>query len=609
MPGADLVNKLRVGSINFEQLEWYRGCYNPSLLLETGFLFFIRKEWMKMNYELMYSEMLEKALNGALSVMEIKAMIEKPNYADQGDLAFPCFQLAKSYRKSPALIAQEIAPLIQNELIEKVEANGPYVNCFLNKKLVSKHVIKTVLQQGKDYGNQSIEGEKTIVIDCSSPNIAKPFSMGHIRSTMIGNSIANIASKNGYKAIKINHLGDWGTQFGKLIVAYKRWGVEEKVKLNPIKELLTLYIKFHEEVEKEPQLEEEARSWFKKLEQKNEEAQELWEWFREESLKEFMMVYDLLGVSFDSFNGEAFYNDKMDRIISLLEEKQLLVESEGADVVDLSEKELPPCLIRKSDGATLYATRDLAAALYRKETYDFDKAVYVVGGEQALHFTQVFTVLNKMGYEWSKNMEHVPFGLILQNGKKMSTRKGKIVLLEKVIEEAISLASQNISDKNPNLKNKDEVAKMVGVGAIIFQDLKNDRMNNFEFSLEQMLKFEGETGPYVQYSIARTNSILSKANAPDLTKQEGLNDSYSWEIIKLVLEFPNKVKRSFEQFEPSVIAKYTIDLAQSFNKYYGNTHILTKDEQLESRLALIKVVSTVLEEGLRLLGIRAPKEM
>ncbi|QKE75389.1 arginine--tRNA ligase [Arthrobacter citreus] len=562
-----------------------------------------------MNYVNLYSEQIEKALNGALTITEINALIEKPNYADQGDLAFPCFQLAKALRKSPVMIANEVAPLIKHELIEKVEANGPYVNCFLNKKLVSKQVIDLVLSQGKEYGNQIDGNEKTVAIDCSSPNIAKPFSMGHLRSTMIGNSIAKIAEKNGYKAVKINHLGDWGTQFGKLIVAYKLWGNQDAVKENPIKELLKLYIKFHEEVEKEPQLEEDARSWFKQLEEKNEEALHLWKWFREESLKEFMLVYDLLGVNFDNFNGEAFYNDKMDRIIDLLEQKNLLVESEGADVVELTEKDLPPCLIRKSDGATLYATRDLAAALYRKETYDFDKAVYVVGGEQALHFEQVFTVLNKMGYEWSKDMVHVPFGLILQNGKKMSTRKGKIVLLEEVIEEAISLASQNIADKNPTLKNKEEVARMVGVGAIIFQDLKNDRMNNIEFSLEQMLKFEGETGPYVQYSIARTNSILEKATSYDVNKQEGLDDSYSWDIIKQILEFPNKVSRSFEQFEPSVIAKYTIDLAQSFNKYYGNTHILTNDDQLESRLALIKVVSVILEEGLRLLGIRAPKEM
>ncbi|WP_420488243.1 arginine--tRNA ligase [Gottfriedia acidiceleris] len=562
-----------------------------------------------MNYVNMYSEQIEKALNGSLILTEINSLIQKPNYADQGDLAFPCFQLAKALKKSPVIIAKEIAPQINHNLIEKVEANGPYVNCFLNKKLVSKQVIELVLGQGKEYGNQVIDEDKTVAIDCSSPNIAKPFSMGHLRSTMIGNSIAKIAEKNGYKSIKINHLGDWGTQFGKLIVAYKLWGNQDAVKENPIKELLKLYVKFHEEVEKEPQLEEEARSWFKQLEEKNEEALHLWKWFRDESLKEFMLVYDLLGVNFDSFNGEAFYNDKMERVIELLEQKNLLVESEGADVVELTEKDLPPCLIRKSDGATLYATRDLAAALYRKETYDFDKAVYVVGGEQALHFDQVFTVLNKMGYEWSKDMVHVPFGLILQNGKKMSTRKGKIVLLEEVIEEAISLASQNIAEKNPTLKNKEEVAKMVGVGAIIFQDLKNDRMNNIEFSLDQMLKFEGETGPYVQYSIARTNSILDKAASQDLNKQDGLDDSYSWDIIKHILEFPNKVTRSFEQFEPSVIAKYTIDLAQSFNKYYGNIHILTNDEQLESRLALIKVVSIVLEEGLRLLGIRAPKEM
>jgi arginyl-tRNA synthetase len=562
-----------------------------------------------MNYELLYSEHLEKALNGVLTVGEIISLIEKPNYADQGDLAFPCFQLAKSLRKSPIAIAKEIAPLIQNELFEKVEANGPYINCFLNKQVVSKQVIENVLHLRNQYGTYTLEEEKTIVIDCSSPNIAKPFSMGHLRSTMIGSAIGNIAAKNGFKPIKVNHLGDWGTQFGKLIVAYKLWGNKHAVKENPIQELLKLYVKFHEEVESSPHLEEEARSWFKQLEEKNEEALELWKWFREESLKEFKLVYDLLGVEFDSFNGEAFYNDKMDRIINLLEENELLVESEGADVVELTEKELPPCLIRKSDGATLYATRDLAAALYRKETYDFDKAVYVVGGEQALHFTQVFTVLNKMGYDWSEKMVHVPFGLILQNGKKMSTRKGKIVLLEKVIEEAISLANQNISDKNPTLKNKEEVAKMVGVGAIIFQDLKNDRMNNIEFSLEQMLKFEGETGPYIQYSIARTNSILEKAKTQNISIQDGLDDPYSWEIIKLIVAFPEKVKRSFEQFEPSVIAKYTIDLAQSFNKYYGNTHILTDDDQLVSRLALIKAVSIVLEEGLRLLGIRAPKEM
>lgn len=562
-----------------------------------------------MNYEMIYSEQLEKALNGALSQSEILSLIEKPNYADQGDLAFPCFQLAKSLKKSPVMIASELAPSIHHELFEKVEANGPYVNCFLNKKAVSKEVIEKVLENGNEFGSHQTGNEKTIVIDCSSPNIAKPFSMGHLRSTMIGNAIGNLAMKNGYKAVKINYLGDWGTQFGKLIVAYKLWGNEEKVRENPIQELLKLYIKFHEEAEKNESLEEDARSWFKQLEEQNEEAITLWKWFREESLKEFMKVYDLLGVSFDSFNGEAFYNDKMDRMIELLEQKKLLVESDGADVVELVEKELPPCLIRKSDGATLYATRDLAAALYRKETYDFDKAVYVVGGEQALHFHQVFTVLGKMGYEWSNNLVHVPFGLILQNGKKMSTRKGKIVLLEKVIEEAINLAYENISVKNPTLENKDEVARMVGVGAIIFQDLKNDRMNNIEFSLDQMLKFEGETGPYIQYTIARANSILTKSKVNEFNNQSGLHDEYSWEMIKLILEFPGKVKRSLDQFEPSVIAKYTIDLAQAFNKYYSNTHILTNDDQLESRLALVKTVSIVLSEGLRLLGISAPKEM
>ncbi|MBS4223597.1 arginine--tRNA ligase [Lederbergia citrea] len=563
-----------------------------------------------MNLVKMYAEEVSLQLNGILQLDEVEKLIEKPKYADQGDLAFPCFTLAKMLRKSPQMIANEIADKIKNPIFEKVQADGPYLNCFLNKQIVSKEILQTLLKDGSNYGSLDIGKRKNVVIDFSSPNIAKPFSMGHLRSTVIGNAIANIAEKCGYRAVRINHLGDWGTQFGKLIVAYKLWGSDESITVNPIKELLDLYVKFHQEAEVDSKLEDEARAWFKKLEDGNEEALQLWKWFRDESLQEFSKIYQLLGVHFASYQGEAFYNDKMDETIELLKKKGLLHSSDGAQVVELTEYDLPPCLIEKSDGATLYATRDLTAALYRQEKYKFEKALYVVGHEQSLHFKQVFLVLEKMGYDWANHMEHIPFGFILKDGKKMSTRKGKIVLLEEVIEEAIQLALKSIEAKNPELPNKEEVAKMVGVGAIIFHDLKNERQNNIEFSLEEMLHFEGSTGPYIQYTHARACSILRKSHI-DLTglNPEGLNDDYSWTILKMLMEFPSVIQRSFNQNEPSQIARYLIALSQDFNKYYGHVKILSEDQEQESRLALVKVVTIVLSEGLRLLGIEAPEEM
>ena len=484
------------------------------------------------------------------------------------------------------------------------------MNCFLNKRIVSKEILHTLLKEGSNYGSLDMGKGKNIVIDFSSPNIAKPFSMGHLRSTVIGHSIANIAEKCGYNAVRINHLGDWGTQFGKLIVAYKLWGNEESVKENPIKELLDLYVKFHKEAEDDPNLDHEARRWFKKLEDGDQEALELWKWFREESLQEFAKVYDLLDVHFDSYQGEAFYNDKMNKTIELLNHDGLLQQSDGAEVVELTEFDLPPCLIKKSDGASLYATRDLTAALYRHEHYQFEKALYVVGHEQSLHFKQVFLVLKKMGYEWAEQMAHIPFGFILKDGKKMSTRKGKIVLLEEVIQEAIEMAKKSIEAKNPTLQNKDEIAKMVGVGAIVFHDLKHERQNNIEFSLEEMLQFEGTTGPYLQYTHARACSILRKSTRNDHSlNPDGLDDDYSWAILKTLMDFPNVIQRSFHQNEPSQIAKYLIGLSQDFNKYYSQVKILTDDQQQESRIALVKVVTTILKEGLRLLGIKAPEEM
>jgi len=564
-----------------------------------------------MNFKKELAVILFELLDQEMAATDLELMIEKPKNAAHGDLAFPCFTLAKLKRKSPNLIAQELSEKIQSPTFEKVEVVGAYLNIFLNKKLVSEQLVSSIFAQKGHFGSHIFGNAGNVTIDMSSPNIAKPFSMGHLRSTVIGNSIALITEKCGYNPIRINHLGDWGTQFGKLITAYKLWGDAEKVKQNPIKELLALYIKFHDVAESDPSLEDQGRSWFKRLEDGDAEALSLWQWFRDESLKEFSRIYELMNVQFDSYNGEAFYNDKMDRIVKLLEEKQLLVESDQAMVVELTEEQLPPCLIKKSDGATLYATRDLAAAHYRKENYNFVQSLYVVGHEQSLHFKQLIAVLGKMGYEWAEKMVHVPFGMMLKDGKKMSTRKGKVVLLEEVLNESIAMARHNIEEKNPNLANKDEVAKQVGVGAVIFHDLKNNRMNDIEFSLEEMLRFEGETGPYVQYTFARACSILRKANWQTDSQPENYTNSWDkeWKVASLLMEFAPAIKRACENYDPSQVAKYIVDLAQAFNKYYAEVKILEESEEREARLALVYSVTVVLKEGLRLLGIEAPEEM
>ena len=545
-----------------------------------------------------------------LTLEQVEQLLENPKSAEHGDVAFPAFSLAKVYRKAPQQIAADLAEKIDSANFEKIEVVGPYLNFFMNKELISKKVLQTVVKEKEHYGDSNIGNQGTVPIDMSSPNIAKPISMGHLRSTVIGNSIGFIMEKIGYQPIRINHLGDWGTQFGKLIVAYKKWGTEEAVKAEPINELLRLYVQFHEVAETEPELNEEARAWFKRLEEGDEEAIQLWQWFRDESMKEFNKIYDLLEVRFDSLNGEAFYNDKMDEIVKLLEEKHLLNEDKGAEIVDLSAYDLNPALIKKSDGATLYITRDLAAALYRKRTYDFKQSLYVVGNEQSYHFKQLKAVLKEMGFDWSDDMHHIPFGLITQGGKKLSTRKGKIVLLEEVLNEAIQSAKEQISEKNPDLENKDAVAKQVGVGAVIFHDLKNDRLNTFDFNLEEVVRFEGETGPYVQYTHARAVSLLEKAGfVPSETADYALNDDTSWEVVKLVQKYPETVLSAGEKYEPSVIAKHAIKLAQAFNKYYAHTKILADDEQKEARLALVYAVTVLLKEDLRLLGLHAPDKM
>lgn len=565
-----------------------------------------------MNSKQLLVDALAPTLAEHLSADEILNLIEVPKDSSHGDLAFPVFQLARVFRKAPQQIAADLVEAIDTTNFSNVEAVGPYINVSLKREPVGATVVKAVLEAGDAYGNLNIGEGRNMTIDFSSPNIAKPMSMGHLRSTVIGNAIANIAAKVNYNPIRINHLGDWGTQFGKLIVAYKMWGDDAVIAADPVKELVKLYVDFHEVAEEKPELEEEARAAFKKLEDGDAEMIRLWTWFKEESLKEFNKVYDMLNISFDSFNGEAFYNDKMQPIIDELEAKGITTVNEGATIVDLEELNLPPALIKKSDGATLYVTRDLAAASYRKETYDFAKNIYVVGNEQSVHFKQLKAVLTKLGREWSEDMVHVPFGLITLEGKKLSTRKGKIVLLEEVLKEAVDLALEQITAKNPDLANKEAVAHQVGVGAVIFHDLKTERMNSFDFNLAEIVQFEGETGPYVQYTYARSKSIIRKYGkeiSTDLTEAFGLTDDYSWEVVKKLMDYPRVVANAIERFEPSQVAKYAVQLAQLFNKYYGNTRILEDDAQLDARLALVKAMTVVLKNALGLLGIEAPEEM
>ena len=560
------------------------------------------------NKQLIASE-LAKVID-SLDQSAISNLLEQPKSSDLGDIAFPAFSLAKVERKAPQAIAADIAEKIDPSHFEKVVATGPYVNFFLNKAKISDQVIKEVIKEGADYGQQNEGQGGNITIDLSSPNIAKPFSVGHLRSTVIGDALSNIFRKMGYNTIKINHLGDWGKQFGLLMVAYKKWGNKEAVEANPIDELLQLYVRINAEIENDPALDDEGRLWFKKLEDGDPEATELWQWFRDESLVEFNRIYELLGVEFDSLNGEAFYNDKMDEAVKILEDKGLLKESKGASIVDLDDVNLPPAMIKKSDGATLYITRDIATAMYRARTYNFVKNVYVVGQEQSNHFRQLKAVLKKMGFDWSDDMIHVDFGLVTKNRQKLSTRKGNIILLEPTLQEAISRAKAQIEEKNPNLENKEAVAHAVGVGAVKFYDLKTDRRNGYDFDLEAMVSFEGETGPYVQYAYARIQSILRKADfKPSLDVNYNLNDAESWEIIKLLQDFARVIKRAADNFEPSLIAKYAISLAQAFNKYYAHTRILDESPERDSRLALSYTTAVVLKEALRMLGVEAPEKM
>ena len=565
-----------------------------------------------MDFKYEAAKLIAKAAD--MDIDEVLGMIEVPANKEMGDYAFPCFKLAKKFRKAPNLIAADICGKLEgSDSFTKIECVAAYINFFTDKSSYAKTVIESVNNAGAKYGESS-EGEgKTIVIDYSSPNIAKPFHVGHLRSTVIGSALYNIFEKLGYKCVGINHLGDWGTQFGKLIEAYKLWGSKEAVEEKGISELTRIYVKFHEEAEKDDSLNDRARAWFVKMQDGDEEAISLWKWFYDISIKEFERVYEKLGVKFDYYTGESFYNDKMDAVVEELKTKNLLVESNGAMIVDLEDAKMPPCLILRTDGGTLYATRDITAALYRKKTYDFDKCIYVTAIDQNLHFAQWFKVIEKMGYDWSKDLVHVPFGLVSLEDGKLSTRKGKVVLMEDLLNEAVKKTTGIIDEKNPDLPNKEEVAKQVGIGAVIFDDLYNGRIKDIVFSWDRMLNFDGETGPYVQYTHARACSVLKKAGYDKKAENidySVLTDDAAADVCKTIALFNDKIKEAANRYEPSVIARYLVDVAQSFNKFYHDNIILADDENVKNaRLALVDAVRTVIKSGLAILGIDAPEQM
>lgn len=556
-----------------------------------------------------------------LELSEIQSMIEVPQDSKMGDYAFPCFKLAKVMRKAPPLIAKNIAEKIaDNEIFEKVEQVNAYVNMFISKEEFVKDVVEDVLEKGEGFGKSEIGGGKTVIVEYSSPNIAKPFHIGHIRSTVIGNSIYKIYDALGYNVIRINHLGDYGTQFGKMICAYRHWGNKEDVINEPIKTLLGYYTKFHEEVEKHPELDDEAREIFTKLEHGEPEEVELWQWFRDESLKEFNRVYKMLGIEFDSYNGESFYSDKMPRFVKELEEKGLLEESRGAHIVDLEKYGLGVALITKSDGSTLYITRDIAAAVYRKETYDFYKNIYVVASQQNLHFQQWIQILELMGYEWARDCVHVPFGLVSLEDGTMSTRHGRVVFLEDVLNRAVEQTKEIIREKGVNTDNIDETARQVGIGAVIFNELSNNRIKDYVFSWSKVLDFNGETGPYVQYTYARCASVLRNAGEEAVKKAmekglAGVDAKYltgesSYALAKLLYRLPQVVAEAGEKFEPSIVTRHIVDIAQSFNRFYHDEHILVdNEEEKAAKLALVISAKTAIKNGLALLGMEAPERM
>ena len=563
-------------------------------------------------------DILDKAVD-ELDKIQIEEILEQPPKPELGDYAFPCFRLAKVMRKAPNMIAADIYEKVcQDERVadtfDKVETNGAYVNFFTNKSIFAKSVIEK--SKSDSYGSSDLGKGKTICIDYSSPNVAKNFHVGHLRTTVIGNSLYKIYSKLGYNVERINHLGDWGTQFGKLIVAYKNWGSEEEVKAKGIEELMRLYVLFHEEADKNPELEDDARAWFHKMELEDEEALSIWKWFFDISLEEFKRTYKLMGMEFDHYTGESFYRDKTDDVVKELTEKGLLTESEGAKIVDLSEYDMAPCLILKKDGSSIYATRDIAAVEYRKKTYNFEKCLYVTGQEQKLHFAQVFKVMELLGYDWAKDgLVHIPYGLVSLAGEKLSTRGGNVIYEEDILKEAISKIKEIIEEKNPDLsaEQKEEAARIVGVGAVIFNDLYNQRIKDVSFKWEHITNFEGETGPYVQYTYARCSSILRNVNDFDINGEIDyslLSDGSSSELLKEINRFEDVIKEAADRYEPSVVARYAVDLAQAFNRFYTENRIAVDEKDVrDARCTLTYITRRILRDSLDLLGIGCVEQM
>lgn len=542
----------------------------------------------------------------------VSDILEIPPKADMGDFAFPCFQLAKTLRKAPPMIAADIAEKIGDvDILDKLEVKGAYLNFFIKKELFVKTMIENA--DVENFGSSDMGKGKTICIDYSSPNVAKNFHVGHLRTTIIGNSLYKIYSKLGYQVERINHLGDWGTQFGKLIVAYKAWGSKEAVEKDGVAELMRLYVKFHEEADKDDSLNDQARAWFTKMEHGDEEALDIWKWFVDISLKEYKGTYALLGMEFDHYLGESFYRDKTADVVKRLQDANLLEKSQGAQIVNLDAYDMPPCLIMKKDGSSIYATRDLAAIFYRKDRWNFDKCLYVTGQEQKLHFAQVFKVVELLGNDWAKDsLVHIPYGLVSLEGAKLSTRSGNIIYAEDILLEAIDKVKGVIAEKNPDLENKDEVAKIVGVGAILFHDLYNQRIKDVSFKWDKVLNFDGETGPYVQYTYCRCASILRSidhdANAS--IDYSLLLDEEAIALLKEINRFPQVVKDAAEKYEPSVVARFAMDVAQSFSRFYNADRVNVEDATLRNaRAKLVDMTKHTLKDALDLLGIQCPEQM
>ncbi|MDO5037657.1 MAG: arginine--tRNA ligase [Tissierellia bacterium] len=552
-----------------------------------------------------------------LDKQEIERAIEIPPDYTMGDYAFPTFPLAKIYRKNPNAIATDLAEKLGDmEEFERIEVKGAYLNFFVNRLRLAQEVLGEIYEKEDDYGRVNVGQDRPVVVEYSSPNIAKPFHIGHIRTTVIGDAIERIYKFLGYKTIAVNHLGDYGTQFGMMIEAYKRWGEPEVIEKNPIPELVKLYVRINQEAKEEPELLDRSRDWFRRLENKDPEAVHLWEYFRELSLKEFERVYGILDISFDSYKGESFYSDLMPQVVQEMKEKEVLEEDQGALIVNLEDYNLPPAIIIKRDGSTIYITRDITTAMYRKKTYDFYKNIYVVGSQQNLHFKQLFAILDKMGHKWAEDCVHVPFGMVSLEEGTLSTRQGKVIYLEDVLDKATQevdkILEKREEDQGRKLDNRQELAHQIGVGAVKFQELFNQRIKDYVFNWEQTLSFDGETGPYVQYSHARVSSLLNKGgfSKEDPIKTDLLGEKEEIDLLRSLYGFSQTVIDAHEKYEPYFITRYIVELAKNFNKYYNATQILVEDQDLRrARLGLCYGVKVVLKTGLSLLGIKAPEAM